>query len=172
MELGGQLEARAMIDSLNGWWSLAGVDGAVADRPVDWLALDAPKEAVALPLQEQFQNAPPSAGPTPQQSDWPDSILSLRQAIGDGVTLPGNGFGRAHIVSTGPAQARVMIISDLPDADESAAAELGSGSSGRMLRPWMSVTGLRWLRPSPLRVKCRRTSCPDLPLSCAIRLVW
>jgi uracil-DNA glycosylase len=137
MELEGQLDARAMIDSLNGWWALAGVDGAVADCPVDWLALDAPKPSAKLADKAPLQQPPPM----PKSTDWPVTMEALRSAIHSGATVPGNNFGKTHIVSTGPAQAQVMIISDLPDPDEGPAALLGSGSSGRLLARMMAAIG-------------------------------
>ncbi len=46
MEQQGQLAATSMIQSLTGWWELAGVDAAVGEAAVDWLALDAKADAI------------------------------------------------------------------------------------------------------------------------------
>ena len=36
----GEITAFTVVESLTGWWTLAGVDSAVGDETVNWLAAD------------------------------------------------------------------------------------------------------------------------------------
>lgn len=141
MEQQGQLAASKMVESLSGWWELAGVDAAVADMPVNWLEDEAKFEAVvdhAVPLQV-VKEMPPAK----PAIDWPSSIEALKAAIAAGVPLPGNDFGNGFVSPTGPVACDVMIISDLPDQDETGPGMLGSGATGALLTRMLAAIGIR-----------------------------
>jgi uracil-DNA glycosylase len=140
MEQQGQFAASNMIESLTGWWEQAGVDAAVGETPVDWLAVDAKPDAavdqaVPLPAAKDIQPAKPAI-------DWPSSIEALKAAIAGGAPLPGNGFGNSFVSPTGPAACDVMIVSDLPDQDETGAEILGSGTTGALLTRMLAAIGI------------------------------
>ena len=142
MEPQGQLAASKMIESLNGWWELAGVDAAVGDMPVDWLLSDAQAEAVEHPaaLPKSADNVP--AQPAKPAADWPPDIETLKTMIASGAALPSNAFGMAYVAPVGPSACDVMIISDLPDSDEIAAEKLGSGATGALLGRMLAAIGI------------------------------
>lgn len=139
MDQQGQFAASDMIESLNSWWELAGVDAAVSENIVDWLELDAKPDVAARP---PVQTAPQPALPVELKVEWPRDIEALRSMIADGAALPGNGFSNRAVVSVGPANAKLMIISDLPDGDELAAGKLGSGATGTLLERMLAAIGV------------------------------
>jgi uracil-DNA glycosylase len=143
MEQQGQLAASKMIESLTGWWDLAGVDAAVGDAPVDWLGLDTKTGQPQNPATETLA-AKPLAAPVPVSPaiDWPNDIDVLKRMVTDGAGLPGNGFGSGSVVPIGAEKCDVMIVSDLPDQDELPAGRLGSGMTGALLTRMLAAIGI------------------------------
>jgi DNA polymerase len=143
MEQQGQLAASKMIESLTGWWELAGVDVAVGEMPVDWLAINAKAEAVesAVVAPAVPNELLPAAAAKPA-ADWPSDIQALKAIVASGVSLPGNGFGTSFVAPVGPPTCDVMVISDLPDQDELGAGTLGSGATGALLTRMLAAIGI------------------------------
>ncbi len=143
MEQQGQLAASSMIESLTGWWELAGVDAAVGEVPIDWLTVETrvevKTEASTTPATVSL---PARAGPDQPAVEWPTDIDMLKSMIRNGVKLPGNGFGTDFIAPSGPSSCEAMIISDLPDQDEVAGGSLGSGATGMLLGRMLAAIGL------------------------------
>lgn len=144
MEQRGQFAASEMIQSLNGWWELAGVDSAVSEMPVDWLALDAKADVaeivVAAPAVMKEKSP---AAPAKWAVEWPADIETLKTMIAHGAALPGNGFGTSFIAPVGPSTCDIMVISDLPDQDEVAGKALGSGTTGALLGRMLTAIGIK-----------------------------
>ncbi len=144
MEQQGQLAASKMIESLTGWWELAGVDAAVGETPVDWRRLDAKVDAaetaVVLPSIAKEKSPALPAKPT---VEWPSDINTLKAMIANGAALPGNGFGTGVVVPAGPSACDVMVISDLPDRDEVTGKTLGSGAAGVLLSRMLEAIGTK-----------------------------
>ena len=139
MDQQGQFAASDMIESLTSWWELAGVDMAVGDEAVDWLALDAKPEVVAPAPVKQ---APQQEVPLAAKAEWPQDIEVLRKMIADGAALPGNAFGNRAVAPVGPGNAKLMLISDLPDGDELATGKLGSGATGKLFERMLAAIGV------------------------------
>ena len=139
MDQRGQFAASDIVSSLNGWWELAGVDCAVGDETVNWLTLDAKLE-IAAPLLDKPEPLPELAAKT--KIEWPQDIEALRSMISNSAALPSNAFGNRHIAPVGPSNASLMIISDLPDGDEVATGQLGSGATGKLLARMMAAIGV------------------------------
>jgi uracil-DNA glycosylase len=134
MDPQGQIAASSLIESLNGWWELAGVESGVADMPVNWLELDAKATAVEVsPIATPAVNAMPPVAPAKPSVDWPLDVDSLKAMVTSGISLPGNDFGPRFVAPVGPAACEIMIISDLPDQDELAAGKFGGGDTGKLL---------------------------------------
>lgn len=166
MEERGETSAFAVVESLTGWWELAGLDSAVGDVTVDLLASDALTEAkgTAQILPAATKTAERPAAP---EIPWPADIAQLREMVSAGAPLPGNGFGPARFPSVGPETCDVMIVSDLPDIWE------GSGAgepNARLLRRMMSAIGIAysdcyvsWLATSmPPTGEVPEAALPDL----------
>lgn len=132
--------ASRMIESLTGWWELAGVDSAVGAVPVDWLAMEAKADVVG-PVNAQSLVAEDISRTEPARPvvDWPSDIDMLKAMMADGVALPGNAFGTAFVAPVGAAQSDVMVVSDMPDQDELAGRKLGSGASGLLLERMLAA---------------------------------
>jgi DNA polymerase len=143
MEQQGQLAASKMIESLTGWWELAGVDAAVGEVPIDWLAVESRTEiwTEASPTPAAI-SLPARASPGQPAVERPTDIETLKAMILSGAKLPGNGFGNDFIAPSGPSRCEVMIISDLPDQDEVAGKMLGSGATGMLLGRMLAAIGL------------------------------
>ena len=139
MDQQGQFAASKMVESLNSWWELAGVDAAVGNEAIDWLVLDAKPEAVTPP---SVKAAAQPELPVEPKLEWPQDIEALRSVIAGGAALPGNAFGNRPVAPVGPANAKPMVISDLPDGDELAAGKLGSGATGKLLERMMAAIGV------------------------------
>jgi uracil-DNA glycosylase family 4 len=143
MEQQGQLAASRMIESLNGWWELAGVDTAVGEVTIDWLAVETRAEVkteASVTPAAVLSSAP--ANPAQPAVEWPTDIDMLKAMILSGAKLPGNGLGANFIAPSGPSGCDVMIISDLPDQDEVAGKMLGSGATGMLLGRMLAAIGL------------------------------
>ncbi len=144
MEQQGQLAASNTIESLTGWWELAGVDAAVGEVPVDWLEIDAKADIPETPATTpQIAKPVPPTSAVKATAEWPSDIDTLRAMIIAGAALPGNGFGTSFAAPVGPAACDVMVISDLPDQDELGAGQLGSGLSGILLTRMLAAIGMK-----------------------------
>jgi uracil-DNA glycosylase len=144
MEQQGQLAASRMIESLTGWWELAGVDAAVGEMPVNWLEIEAKAEIAENLLVSPV--IPPNAVaalPTQLVAEWPADIETLKSMVASGATLPSNTFSNRFVLPVGPANCDIMVISDLPDQDELAGAILGSGATGALLTRMLAAIGVK-----------------------------
>ena len=149
-------KAAAFVD----WWAMAGVDYVAGEKPKDWLEAETPSDAgkpessdpAARPAPPPV-SARPSASPPPAeqtaaqaaiaQEQWPKSLEELKQMLADGAALPGNSFGGKTALPAGPANAPLMIVSDLPDVEEIEAGILGQSANGRLLANMVKAMGHR-----------------------------
>lgn len=130
--------AFAVVKSLTGWWELAGLDSAVSELPVNWLADEAPGNApvpstITLAAQKNSLHAEPSIA-------WPLDIAALREMVKDGAHLPGNTYAPVRFAPVGPDACNVMIISDLPDILDS--QDSTSAANTALLRRMMGAIGV------------------------------
>ena len=143
MEQQGQLAASKMVESLTGWWELAGVDAAVGEVPVDWLAADSKAEINNEVSVKPAASEPSSATIPPKPAiNWPLDVETLKTMVLAGDALPGNGFGTRFVAPCGPSRCDVMLVSDLPDQDEFPGKMLGTGATGALLGRMLAAIGL------------------------------
>jgi uracil-DNA glycosylase len=141
--------AASNAHSLIEWWKMAGADYLVKETPQSWLMEDEPELAVAAPMEilsERSAAPEPKAQLEPAQSkaspaDWPQDIEQLKVAIAAGNNLPGNCFGGKSATPIGNASANLMIISDLPSAEEIELSQLSAGRTGRLLEQILAAMG-------------------------------
>lgn len=119
MEDRGKVTAFAVVESLSGWWELAGVDTAARDSPVDLLAPDAVNTSPNVSVLAPAEKKQPESAATPAVM-WPSDIAALREMVASGALLPGNAYGPVRFPSVGPVSCDVMVISDLPDISPTA----------------------------------------------------
>ncbi len=136
------LQAASIID----WWKTAGVDYQTGEQPFDWLQDNDNKvivsRAASIDSSPKItaKNSLPKTIPT-VSSDWPSDIPELILALATGANLPGNKYGGKSAVPVGACEAKLMIISDLPDNEDIDNGQLGSGPSGKLLRQMIAATG-------------------------------
>lgn len=113
------------------WWSLAGVDCAIGEDPVDWLRpVHAPMPSIAV--------QPPA--PQEQRPATLDAFhlwLAKDQSHPESRWMP----GRA-ILPTGGANARLMVITDMPDPADMAAGVLFADQAGALFDAILRAMGL------------------------------
>ena len=78
----------AVVESLTGWWALAGLDSAVSDSAVNWLADDALEKSPTAPLVDTPAKKPAEPVKAPAIA-WPIDIAELREMVASGAPLPG-----------------------------------------------------------------------------------
>lgn len=136
-----QSSALDVVESLTGWWKLAGVDTAVSDETVNWLADNADEKPVSAVIPV-VKAAPQPKVPAAPTIAWPSDIADLKQMVADGAPLPGNCFASVHIPPVGPHNCEVMVVSDLPDAGDAEAMESQSSDTAILLRRMLAAMGV------------------------------
>lgn len=131
-----QKQSSAMADALLAWWSLAGVDNAVGEAPVDWLrsahsvrnGVNAPSDTVLQPIVVQEQT--------------PATLTAFHAWLADSPSQPERRWMGQAILPRGAPGARIMVISDMPDASDMAAGSLFSDRSGPLFDAMLRAVGL------------------------------
>lgn len=119
---------RQVLESALEWWRDAGVDVAVEDAPRDWFA------GPALP--------PPVTAAEPEASGaLPDSWDAFLAWRGGEFAPEANWIGPS-VLASGPLDATVMVLADVPDRDDCAAGELLTGEAGRLFDRMLQAIGL------------------------------
>ena len=114
MEDQGKNTTFAVVESLSGWWELAGVDSAVHDNTANLLARDTVDASPAMPTLTNTEKKQAEL-PVAPSIIWPSDIAILRVMVANGAPLPGNAYGPIRFPPIGPDSCDVMVISDLPD---------------------------------------------------------
>jgi len=96
---------RAEAASLIGWWLDAGVDVAIAEAPRDWL-----KAATPAPARAEAAAAPEARQPSAK----PETLGAFHAWLKDTSDLPLFHASAPRALPHGPANAEIMLISDLP----------------------------------------------------------
>lgn len=127
------------IGNLLGWWQLAGVDALVSDETPGWLA---------APERESVREAaaPPARKITPeaarQPADMPSALPEFLHWLGASPDTPEAAWGGARIVPDIGQSRRIMVISDMPDAEDMRTGALFAGAPGRLFDAMMAAIGL------------------------------
>lgn len=141
MEERGEIAAFAVVESLVGWWELAGVDSAVREDTVNWLADDVHANAADASVAATVTNKQADRHETPTIA-WPADITTLCDLITNGAPLPGNNFGPLRMAPIGPLNPEVMVISDMPDIWDEHQADRSTSANSNLLRRMMSAIGI------------------------------
>lgn len=114
-----------IVRSALDWWVAAGVDTSVDEDPVPWLARGAAKPAIALRPAPALKAATTLADLTAQLCD-----LSALDPFAP----------RSHrIAASGNAAADLMVMIDMPEAEDAAAARLISGEAGDLFEKMLAA---------------------------------
>lgn len=123
---------RRALESALEWWRDAGVDAAVEDAPCDWFAKASPLSLAPSPAPV---GEPEDAALLPE--NW-DDFLAWR----NGRHAPEASWLGAGVLASGPADATVMALSDVPDRDDCERGLLLSGEAGRLFDRMLAAIGL------------------------------
>ncbi|MCW3848770.1 uracil-DNA glycosylase [Sphingomonas sp. LB-2] len=136
---------RQSLASALEWWRDAGVETLAEDEPRDWLARPAPVRETA-PEAVAATAAPVAALP-----DTIEGFIGWRMSD----AAPEADWLTPRIAPAGPAGADLMILTDMPDAEDT--DSLMSGPAGRLLDRMLAAIGLNrdsvhlaplaWARP-------------------------
>lgn len=110
------------------WWADAGVDVLVDDSPRDWLRPQA-RAAAAAPVAE------------PRSDSLPDRLDLFEAWLAESATLPYASPSAPRVGPSGNAEAGLMILTDMPTAEDGEAGTLLSGEAGRLFDRMMAAIG-------------------------------
>jgi uracil-DNA glycosylase len=115
--------------SLIGWWQDAGVDIFVDETPVPW-------------LQKGLVAAKPAAPATPNvRAPLPNTVDALTAWMLADPDIPEAGPPPRRIAASGTAGAPLMIMIDMPEANDHEAGHLLSGECGKLFENMLSAIG-------------------------------
>jgi DNA polymerase len=123
--------AARVADAYLAWWRGAGVDHAVADGPVDWLRPES--SAGAMPRRPAAEPAKAAA---------PRDIEAFRQWLEQDAAQPERRWSTRVILPDGPADAPLMIVTDMPDPADGEANRLLADRAGVLFDAMLRAIGL------------------------------
>lgn len=122
--------AASLAASALSWWKEAGVDTLVGETPRDWLN-PAPAAAPASP-------STPGAAAV---EAMPDNLADFATWLSDTDALPFASPSARRILPAGDPEAGLMILADMPSAEDSAAGQLLSGDVGALFDRMLAAIG-------------------------------
>jgi len=133
---GGQHRFRDVIASAIGWWAEAGLDTLADEQPRDWLT----PPARPVPAQSAPAQAAEPAPPIPAAATLPDQLDGLHALLATGDYAPQPAPPGRRIAPSGPPGAALMIVADMPDADD--AGTLFAGETAKLFDAMLAAMGL------------------------------
>lgn len=132
-----QDDMAAAADAFVAWWALAGVDSAVDEAPVNWLR--------AVPMQTRRTGEPLPAAPAPAALtlDEPTTLDAFHRWLIADPAQPERRWPGTPILPTGPVEAPLMIVTDMPDTADVAAGALLSDRAGTLFDAMLHAIGFR-----------------------------
>lgn len=147
MDLGANHGSAAEIASLMGWWEGAGFDVLVDEAPRDWLARAEPPVArpvIAAISQQAAAPVPPApvrSEPPAQAAEpgLPDTLAGFQSwlATSDAISMPLS----ARVAASGDPASGLMVLIDLPEAEDPASGRLLSGPAGDLFDKMLAAMG-------------------------------
>jgi DNA polymerase len=154
MERGGDPITPAQAASLLAWWNEAGVDVAIDETPRDWLRSKAPAATTppVLPTKAGVgsgtksslpaERGHASAGVANAAVDTPPDQLQLFQGwLRDHDDLPFTAPGTPRVCPSGDPASGLMLLADMPAAEDCATGTLLSGDAGRLFDRMLAAIG-------------------------------
>ena len=129
-----------MVDSVAlsalDWWAEAGVDTLADDSPRDWLAA-APTPVAASATRAEIMPVLPTPATSVQ---LPDTLDAFRAFLLADAAIPGP--ANARIDATGDSASGVVVVVDMPEAEDRASGSLLSGEVGALFDRMMGAIKL------------------------------
>lgn len=145
-----------LAESYCDWWSLAGVDALVGEKPAGWLdlppandvAADKPKrqantaetEPPPLPAALQRQEAPEAPAPT-GPVEIPDEWDDFQRWLAENPNVPGSQWDARRVLPMGKAEAPLMLLTAWPEIDDQREGLLFTGAAGTLLDAMLRAIG-------------------------------
>ena len=118
--------------SLIGWWQDAGVDVFVDETPVPWLERAKPTTKTTSPKETQQPRV---------QAPLPDDLAALTAWLMTDPDIPEAGPTARRIAASGAPGAPLMIMIDMPDANDHQAGALISGECATLFDNMLKAIG-------------------------------
>ena len=125
---------RDEVASLLGWWLEAGVDASVGDEPRNWLRRPTPAPAPDLPA---------TAAASVSEQPRAETLEAFHAWLRETSDLPLFRSGAARALPHGPANASIMLISDLPGRECAAEGRPIGGASWQLAVRMLAAIGIR-----------------------------
>jgi uracil-DNA glycosylase len=123
--------AASLAASALSWWQEAGVDTLVGETPRDWL-----NPAPASPPAPLSPSAPAAAAEA-----MPESLAGFAAWLAETDRLPFASPSIRPILPAGDPAAGLMIMADMPTAEDAAAGRLLSGEAGALFDRMLAAIG-------------------------------
>lgn len=123
---------------LLGWWLEAGVDSLVAEEPRDWLKPRQP--ATEAPVRDAPADRPAEISAPGARPETLDAFHSWLRETSD---LPLFHAGASRALPHGPANAEVMLISDLPTRECAAEGRPIGGEAWQLTVRMLAAIGFK-----------------------------
>jgi len=125
----GDRDLDAAAASALAWWLEAGVDTIAGEEPRDWLRAkpEAPKVAPAATGQPQ--------------NDLPDQLDLFQQWLAGSDSLPHAAPSAPRVCPAGDPTAGLMVMIDMPSAEDCASGTLLTGDVGRLFDRMLAAIG-------------------------------
>lgn len=148
--------ASSWAESALSWWEEAGVDTIVAEEPRDWLhpKAKAPEPALAAPAPAE---------------PMPPSLEAFTKWLAETDSLPFASPSARRIAPAGDPAAGLMMLADMPSAQDSAGGRLFTGEVGDLFDRMIKAAGWSreaiYLAPfSPIRPNAGRIDAGEAAL--------
>jgi uracil-DNA glycosylase family 4 len=134
------MDGRASALSAIGWWLEAGVDTLVDEAPRDWLRpTPQPAPAGQAGAEPAMTGAAQAAAPGAQSMPLPATIAAMHARLLDPALIPS--APGAALAPIGDTASGLMLLADMPEAEDAAAGQLLSSDAGRLLDRMLGAIG-------------------------------
>ncbi|MEJ7934919.1 uracil-DNA glycosylase family protein [Sphingobium sp. AN558] len=127
-----QDDMAAAADAFVAWWALAGVDSATDEAAVNWL------RAVPAQIRRAGERLPVA----PAQDD-PSTLAEFHRWIVSDPAQPERRWPGSPILPSGPVNAPLMIVTDMPDTADVAAGALLVDRAGALFDAMLRAIGFQ-----------------------------
>ncbi|MBB5718908.1 DNA polymerase [Stakelama sediminis] len=117
------------------WWDTAGVDTLVEDTPRDWLTPAPAPVANREPVTPAADNAP---APVPAMPDTIEAFVRWRTS----EHAPERSWNAPLLTPRLIADAKLLIFTDMPEAEDAEEGRLLGGAPGRLFDRMLAAIGL------------------------------
>ncbi len=151
--MGGQ-QTTLLADSYCDWWTLAGVESLVGEKPADWLAQPAPEKPASqapapsevTPIIDIMAKArAETTSPAPTKPNAPVELPAewdaFQQWLATSDDVPGSQWDALRVRPEGPQNAPLMLLTAWPEIDDQRKGALFTGEAGKLLDAMLRAIG-------------------------------